>query len=234
MLAIRFAPALGALALLLATGDAHAKDSRPAHLKRGFSPRGWILEFSPSVSLCMPTAAVKCKTDNGSTGPFLGGQFQFGFRPLRHIAIGIAYSGAALRPNWSFDVDLDNEPRQRVYAKYAQIHGVYAWGRPILGLGPVDLGAEVAFGWSTQIWKLTTPADTTMSSSGFSMYVAPVVDVFVHPHVYLGIKGSFYINPQLKVRVKGPGGTIKRDRVKNDDQFPVNQILLGLRLGVLF
>ncbi len=230
---------LSALVLATATstvlvGPSASERPRPAHLQKGFDPSGWLFEITPSGSFCLPTAAVKCKTGDGKTGPFLGGHFQFGYRPLRHIAIGLAYSGAALRPSWSFDVLLDNEPRERSYKKFAQIHGVYAWGRPILGLGPVDLGAELGLGWAIQIFPLSTPADTTMIAQGFSMYFAPVFDVFVHPNVYIGIKGTFYVNPIIKLRVKGPDGTTKRNRVKNEDQFPVNQALVGVRVGVIF
>jgi hypothetical protein len=229
----RLVPAAVALALL-APGHALAKkkEKKPVNYSsESFTPMGMIIEFMPAASLCMPTAAVACKSRWGTTAPSFGGQFTLGYRPVRHIAIGIAYVGSTLRLDWNV-VDSMAEPLNRKFEGLAQIHGGYMFARPTYSYHRLDVAVEVGGGFSYT--KFPGSADngfTGMYARGFSLLMAPTVDVFLARKVYMGVKVDFIMNIQSKVCVEDDNGKTCRARNKDDDQLPIHQILPGIHLG---
>jgi hypothetical protein len=183
--------------------------------------RGAVIEVIPQVSICVPTAIVSCNSD-GSTRPFVGGTFNLGFRATRLIHIGLSYSGASLRP------DYERELRP-AYAEYGQLHGGWAVFRPNFDRGILELGMDIGAGYS---WLNFPYADAPgVTSQGFSLKLAPIIAFFVHPHVYLGIRGDMILNFHGQVCVDtGVGGERCEERSESE-QLPIHQFLGGLALG---
>ncbi len=234
MFALRVA-AVAVTFSVLAPGEADAKPREKIpvdYASDNFTPMGAILELMPAASLCLPTAAAQCKNPEwGRTGLMAGGQFSAGYRPLRHIAIGGSYVGAAVTLDWDV-TESASIPMERQFNGFGQIHAGYLFARPTIGYQRVDFAFEVGGGFSWAKFPGSGPNGfTQMYSRGFSMLLGPTLDVFLARHFYLGVKANFILNVQTRVCIEDADGKRCRRRNKDDDQLPIHQILPGIHLG---
>ncbi len=207
---------LGTNAPVTAEHEQKAERTRMLDDARG---RGFHIELMPAASICLPTRIVKCSGTTGKTQPFIGGSFTVGYRPIRELLVGLSYDGAA--------VGLKYSRPERPYDNYGHVHAVFGVFRVMLPAGRVDFGAEAGIGWS--YISLPFTGGDKMFSHGLAMKFAPMIDVWLTSHVFLGVKADFVLNVHAKTCIKD-GACI--DRLDGqDEQAPFHVVLPGIHLG---
>ncbi len=219
------APVLVALLAALAVPDVA---SAAPNVKR----RGGQVEGTFGASLCIPGKG-ECKsadTVSGKTSPSFGMGFLIGFRPIRSLLIGGAYNLGFFNPNYS-------QGGEDQY-KSAYQNSLFAVIRGIIPVWRVDIGLEIAPGWSRQTFRSRdnvglNPISKTYSQ-GFALKAAPVVDFFITRQFFIGAKVDFIFNFHKQSCVEFSGGN--RSCGMNDDykQASVHQMLVGFHLGGTF
>jgi len=214
---------LAMVAALAAPGRAAAAD-----VKR----RGGQVEGTFGASLCIPGRG-DCKSADtvaGKTGPSLGMGFLIGFRPIRSLLIGGAYNIGFFNPDYRFGgADL---------YKSAYQNSLFGVIRGILPIWRVDLGLELAPGWSRQTFKARNgsglnPIDRTFSQ-GFALKTAPVIDFYITRQFFLGAKIDFIFNFHKQSCIEYTGGNRVCGEASDYKQASVHQMLIGLHLGGTF
>ncbi|RMG94346.1 MAG: hypothetical protein D6705_16520 [Deltaproteobacteria bacterium] len=176
---------------------------------------------------CLPGKAPCARDDAADLAPGrtkLGFGFgaELGFR-WKYVLLGAAYDFGMLRP----DYDVVNGPDYT----YAYQHGVYALVRPILPLWRIDLGLDLAPGFSRQTFR--NEAKQKEFSQGFSMRVGPVATIFLTRRFFLGARVSFLVNAHTRTcRDDGNLRTCSRDG--GDYLAGVHQVLFGIVIGGTF
>jgi hypothetical protein len=219
------APLLIALMAALAVPDVA---SAAPNVKR----RGGQAEGTFGASLCIPGRG-ECKsadTVSGKTGPSFGMGFLIGFRPIRSLLIGGAYNLGFFNPDYRVGGD-------DLY-KSAYQNSLFAVIRGIIPIWRMDLGLEVAPGWSRQTFKardtsVLNPISKTYSQ-GFALKLAPVVDFFITKRFFIGAKIDFIFNFHKQTCVESQGGSRVCGEASDYKQASVHQMLVGLHLGSTF
>lgn len=204
-------------------------DASAADVKR----RGGQFEGLFGASLCIPGKG-DCKSADdvsGKTGPSFGMGFTLGFRPIKYLLIGGAYNLGFFNP------DYRNGPTD-VY-KSAYQNSLFGVVRAIIPIWRVDIGLELAPGWSRQTFKtrgdgLLGLADVEkVYSQGFALKTAPVVDFYITRRFFLGAKIDFIFNFHKQV-CSSSGSSSGCTTLEDNDQASVHQMLVGLHLGTTF
>ncbi len=221
------APVLVALLATLAVPDVA---SAAPNVKR----RGGQAEATFGASLCIPGKG-ECKsadTVSGKTGPSFGMGFLIGFRPIRSLLIGGAYNLGFFNPDY-------RQGPNDLY-KSAYQNSVFAVIRGIIPIWRVDLGLEIAPGWSRQTFKAREPSvDNPLAlsrtySQGFALKAAPVVDFFITRQFFIGAKLDFIFNFHKQTCVELQGGNRTCGEASDYKQASVHQMLVGFHLGGTF
>ena len=194
--------------------------------------RGGQVEGTFGASLCIPGKG-DCKSADdvsGKTGPSFGMGFTLGVRPIKYLMIGGAYNLGFFNPDYK-DGPID------VY-KSAYQNSLFGVIRGIIPIWRVDLGLEIAPGWSRQTFKVKEGLASAILgdkvySQGFALKTAPVVDIFVTRQFFVGAKVDFIFNFHKEVcssRGSNTGCAVGED----NDQASVHQMLVGFHLGGTF
>lgn len=213
-------PTLAAALALSATTPAQAAD-----VKR----RGVQAEALLGGSLCVPSRA-DCKEASeisGSTGPSFGMGFTLGFRPIRALMLGAAYNVGWFNPDYvSEGIDI---------YKSAYQNSVFGVIRGIIPIWRIDLGLEIAPGWSRQAFKArdNVPVLEKQFSQGFALKTAPVIDFYITRSFFIGAKLDLIWNFHRQVCVESGGSRACETRDRSD-QASVHQMIFGLHLGGTF
>jgi hypothetical protein len=194
--------------------------------------RGGQAEGTFGASLCIPGKG-ECKsadTVSGKTGPSFGMGFLIGFRPIRSLLIGGAYNLGFFNPDYRVGGD-------DLY-KSAYQNSLFAVIRGILPIWRMDLGLEVAPGWSRQTFRardtsVLNPISKTYSQ-GFALKLAPVVDFFITRRFFIGAKVDFIFNFHKQTCVEFQGGSRECGEASDYKQASVHQMLVGFHLGSTF
>ncbi len=213
------------LAVLAAPSSASA-----ANVKR----TGGQVEGTFGASLCIPGKA-DCKsadTVSGKTGPSFGMGFTLGFRPIKYLMIGGAYNLGFFNPDYrSGGADV---------FKSAYQNSVFGVVRAIIPVWRIDLGLELAPGWSRQTFKVRDGLATAVFgekqySQGFALKTAPVVDFFITRQFFVGAKVDFIFNFHKQQCVESVDGDRACFTDEDDNRkASVHQMLVGFHVGGTF
>ena len=179
------------------------------------------------ASACLPGKAPCARDDASDLAPgrtrlsFAFGA-ELGFR-WRHVLLAGAYDFGLFRP----DYDIVDGPA----FKTAYQQGVYAVVRPILPIWRLDLGVDLAPGFSRQTFR--DEAGGKQFTQGFSMRLGPVVDIFLARRFFLGARLSFLVNAHGRT-CRDDGDTRTCARTTDSDFAGVHQVMFGLVLGGTF
>ncbi len=194
--------------------------------------RGGQVEGMFGASLCIPGKG-DCKsadTVSGKTGPSFGMGFTLGFRPIKYLLIGGAYNLGFFNPDYKDGI-------ADVY-KSAYQNSLFGVVRAIIPIWRIDLGIEVAPGWSRQTFKVREGLASTflgdkVYSQGFALKTAPVVDIFITRQFFVGAKVDFIFNFHKEV-CSASGSSSGCVKNEDNNQASVHQMLIGLHLGATF
>ena len=206
-----------------------APEASAADVKR----RGGQVEGLFGASLCIPGKG-DCKsadTVSGKTGPSFGMGFTLGFRPIKYLLIGGAYNLGFFNPDY-------RDGAADVY-KSAYQNSLFGVVRAIIPVWRIDIGLELAPGWSRQTFKTRGEGLVGLSgvekvySQGFALKTAPVVDIYLTRRFFLGAKVDFIFNfhKQVCSSSASSSGCSKTD---DNDQASVHQMLVGVHVGATF
>ena len=211
-----------AYTLAVATSCLWAGQAEARPNKRGFQLEGMI-----GGAACMPGRAP-CRQNetlfNGYTRPSFGTGGALGFRPVKWFMVGGIYRFGLFHPVYKTDDDSNY--------KWAGQHTVGLLFRPILPLGRLDLGLNLAPAYSRQIFRLNQGSDRDLSQ-GFAFLVGPTLDVFITDNFFLGAGVDFVFNSQKKVCQSREGVTTCTTKPVRM-VAPTHQVLFGLRVGGTF
>ena len=194
--------------------------------------RGGQVEGTFGASLCIPGKG-DCKSADdvsGKTGPSFGMGFMVGFRPIKYLLIGGAYNLGFFNP------DYKNGPAD-IY-KSAYQNSLFGVVRAIIPIWRIDLGLEVAPGWSRQTFKVKEGFASALFgdkvySQGFALKTAPVVDIFITRQFFVGAKVDFIFNFHKQV-CSSSGGSSGCKTLEDNNQASVHQMLVGVHVGGTF
>lgn len=216
------APLMAAAALgLLAPSAAEAKPKR----------RGVQSEFMIGASACV-SGRAQCSAEDeaitGRTNPHVGLGMTIGFRPIRFLMVGAAYNLGFFNPDYA-------AAGADVYRRAYQ-NSFFGVVRAILPIWRFDLGLELGPGWSRQTFRGTadSPLFERVSSQGFAMKMAPVIDVFLTHRLFLGAKADFIVNAHSEVCTDGLDQQRVCTRTADTDQAAVHQVIAGFHIGSVF
>lgn len=219
-----FSAALGwALTVLAPIGLAtYSSEAEAKPNKRGLQLEGMI-----GAAGCIPGRAP-CRHDtvvfDGGTRPSFATGAAFGWRPVRFFMLGVIYRFGMFNPVYTTDDGQDY--------RWAGQHTVGFLMRPILPLGRVDLGFNLAPSFGRQVFRLSRDNDRDISQ-GFSMLLGPNVDVFLTDNFFIGGGVDFIFNTQKRVcQTRGDSTDCTTRPVR--DVAPTHQVLFGFRLGGTF
>ncbi len=212
---------LPSLALGFAAASAVALVAAPAEAAP--AREGAQIEGLIGGSNCLPGRA-ECSPDNdtlsGTTRGAVGGGALVGWRALRWMTLGVAYRGGMFRPDYELDY-------ANAYTRGAQ-HSVFAVFRPTIPIWRLDLGVNVAPGYSRQIFRYDN-GDQDFTQ-GFSFMTGPVVDVYLTDRFFLGFEADFIFNAHKDVCNRRGSSTAC---VRYEERYPnpVHQAIYGLHIG---
>ncbi|MEZ4381490.1 MAG: hypothetical protein R3A79_09080 [Nannocystaceae bacterium] len=214
-------PLLAAAAVGLLGPPAEAKPDR----------QGIQTEFMIGASACV-SGRAQCTAEDeaitGRTNPHVGLGMTVGFRPIRFLMVGAAYNLGFFNPDYALAGD-------DVYRRAYQ-NSFFGVVRAILPIWRFDLGLELGPGWSRQTFRGTSdsPLFERVSSQGFAMKIAPVIDVFLTRHLFLGAKVDFIVNAHGEVCTDGLDQQRVCTRTQDTDQAAVHQLIAGFHIGSVF
>lgn len=213
---------LSALTTLI-PGEASAAD-----VKR----RGVQVEGTLGAALCIPGKGDCKSSDNvsGKTGPSFGMGLLIGYRPIKYLLIGGAYNLGFFNPDYRNGL-------ADVYTSAYQ-NSLFGVIRGIIPIWRLDLGLEIAPGWSRQTFRVREGLASGLLgdkvySQGFALKTAPVVDIYLTKRFFIGAKVDFIFN--FHKQVCSSSGKSSSCMARDDnDQASVHQMLIGLHLGGTF
>jgi hypothetical protein len=219
----RTLPTLGlAAALVLVPATAHArkgkdKDNKP---KR----KGGQAEVMVGASACVPGKG-DCKADGlGKTAPSVGMALDVGWRAHPTFFIGAGYGIGWFNPTWQL-------AGQREFRNAFQ-QGVFGILRAYVPIWRIDIGFEVAPGWSRQTF-VAASGGTRTYSQGFALRPGLSLDIWLGKHVFLGAKVDLIFNFHNELCVK-MSGSRTCDIENNLRQARVHQLIGGVHIGGSF
>ena len=198
--------------------------------------RGFQFEGQFGVAACIPGKADCKKADSvgealiGKTGPSFGMGFTVGFRPIKQFLIGGAYNLGLFNPDYRNVGGFD------VY-KSAYQNSVFGVLRAILPIWRLDLGLELAPGWSRQAFTIRegyVGGLTKEYSQGFALKLGPVVDIYVTKHVFVGAKLDFIFNFHRQICHEFSNGSKSCEPKSDKNQASVHQMIAGFHVGATF
>jgi hypothetical protein len=201
--------------------------------------RGVQVEGLFGVSACMP-GAMACKSGGDAVRPSFGAGVMVGYRPLRALLVGAAYDFGLFDPDFPNPGDAGFPEDYRT----AYQNSLFAVVRGILPIWRMDLGLEVAPGWSRQTFVLgeytglvengNYERPTRESSQGFALKLAPVIDFYVSRRVFVGVKVDFIVNFHRVSCSYAPFSGRYCSRPGNYSGAPVHQVIAGFHVGATF
>ena len=209
---------LGLAAALLLPSTAHArKDNKP---KR----KGGQAEIMAGASACVPGKG-DCKADGlGKTAPSLGMAFDVGWRAHPAFFLGAGYGIGWFNPTWQLD-------GQREFRNAYQ-QGVFGILRAYIPIWRIDIGFEVAPGWSRQTF-VQPGGDTRIYSQGFALRPGLSLDIWLGKHVFIGAKVDLIFNFHRELCEKTKSSRTC-DIETNLRQARVHQLIGGVHVGGTF
>lgn len=197
--------------------------------------RGFQMEGMFGVSACIPGKAECKRADSisdafaGKTGPSFGMGFTLGFRPVKYFMIGAAYNLGVFNPDYRNFGGID------VY-KSAYQNSLFGVLRAILPVWRLDLGLELAPGWSRQVFKYDNSfgALDKEYSQGFALKLGPVVDFYITRRVFIGAKVDFIFNFHRQVCSASDDGSRVCGAKTDKNQASVHQMIAGFHVGANF
>lgn len=176
---------------------------------------------------------VDCERDepddllSGRSRPSFGTGVALGVRPLRWLMVGGLYRWGMFDPAYRSD-------GQDTY-RWSGQHTAAVFVRPIIPIWRVDLGLNIAPGYSRQVFRRHGPVDRDYSQ-GFALLTGPTVDIFVTEHLFLGGEVDLIFNTQRRACQRREQGTTCFD-IGDGDQpspAPTHQLLFGFHIGGTF
>ncbi len=197
--------------------------------------RGFQIEGMFGVSACIPGKADCKRAESvgdafaGKTGPSFGMGLTLGFRPVKYFMIGAAYNLGVFNPDYRNVGGID------VY-KSAYQNSLFGVLRAILPIWRVDLGLELAPGWSRQVFKYDGNFGSLNRefSQGFALKFGPVVDVYITRRVFVGAKLDLIFNFHRQVCSQSDGGGRVCGDKSDKNQASVHQMIAGFHVGATF
>ncbi|MCA9718578.1 MAG: hypothetical protein KC468_28160, partial [Myxococcales bacterium] len=220
-----------------------------------FQRDGFVAELALGASLCISGTAA-CSNDGsaagtlvGRNGPGFGTGVTLGVRFKQYIVVGLAYDFHMLSPRWGYGV-APITADELVY-RNALLHNVFGVLRLVIPVSRVDIGLEVAPGYSFQFFNpqegrlvrqlpLESQATAIQQefSRGFALKLAPVLSVFVSKRAYLGVRGDVILGLHpttcYKDAVSLKNICVERSYVDDDRRAPVHTLGLKALVGAVF
>jgi hypothetical protein len=219
---ITLALTAGLTAALLLPASAHAR--RGSGGKNQPKRKGGQAELLAGASACIPGRG-DCKADGlGRTAPSFGMAFDLGWRAHRTFFIGGGYSVGWFNPTW----ELDNQAQFR--SAFQQ--GVFGILRAYIPIWRIDIGFEVAPGWSRQTFVAASGNDRTYTQ-GFALRPGLSFDIWLGRRLFVGAKLDtiFNFHRELCVKTRSERNCTIEDAPR---QSRVHQLIGGLHIGGTF
>ena len=191
--------------------------------RRGPRRQGGQIELLLGATACLP-GETRCNIDDdGRTWPSFGGGVNLGWRVNPYFMFGVGYRYGMFHPDYDFVAASDYD--------FAHQHSVYALFRPIIPIGPVDIGLDIGPGYSGQFFE--RGGNERDFSHGFSFLFGPSINVFVTDRFFIGAKVDFLLNSHRQICTATGERTVCTEP-GNEDVAPVHQVIYGLHLGGTF
>ncbi|KIG16929.1 hypothetical protein DB30_03913 [Enhygromyxa salina] len=186
--------------------------------------KGGQAEVMVGASACIPGKG-ECTADGlGETAPSVGMAFDVGWRAHKAFFVGAGYSVGWFNPTWQ-DVG-----QQEFRSAHQQ--GVFGILRAYIPIWRLDIGFELAPGWSRQAFVAAGGGSRTYSQ-GFALRPGLSLDIWLGRHVFVGAKVDFTFNFHGEVCEK-----TKAERVCTIErelrQSRVHQLIGGVHVGGSF
>ena len=217
--------ALACLALL-APNEALAGRGRGGGNGGGNKPqrKGGQAEVMVGASACIPGKG-DCKDESlGDSAPSVGMAFDLGWRAHRTFFIGAGYGVGWFNPTW------ENAAGREFRSAYNL--GVFGILRAYIPIWRIDIGFELAPGWSRQTFVSST-SGVRNYSQGFALRPGLSLDIWLGKHVFIGGKVDFIFNFHNENCAKTK---TSRDCTIGSDfrQTRVHQLIGGVHIGGSF
>lgn len=213
-----FGPVFVLLAALALPHEAHAGSGNKPKRKGGQA------EVIAGASACIPGKG-ECKAEGfGDSAPSVGMAFDIGYRVHPAFFIGAGYGIGWFNPRWE---TLDGREFRSAYNQ-----GVFGILRTYIPIWRIDIGFELAPGWSRQTF--VNRSDRAHNySQGFALRPGLSLDIWVSKHVFIGGKLDFIFNFHNETCVKTKS---TRDCSIDSDlrQTRVHQLIGGVHVGGTF
>ena len=215
--------ALGLAAFLAVPSLAHARGGKKPNNKP--KRKGGQAEVMVGASACIPGKG-ECKSDGlGNTAPSVGMAIDFGWRAHKAFFLGAGYSVGWFNPTWQA---MGSEQFRNAYQQ-----GVFGILRGYIPIWRIDLGFEIAPGWSRQTF-VAAAGSTRTYSQGFALRPGVSLDVWVGRHVFLGAKVDFTFNLHNEVCERSEGMRVCDIEGVSLEQSRVHQLIGGAHVGGVF
>lgn len=212
---VALAAALGLATAIGLPSEAHArKDNKP---KR----KGGQAEVLVGASACIPGKG-ECKADGlGKTAPSVGMAFDIGWRAHKAFFIGAGYGVGWFNPTWQV------AGAREFRSAFGQ--GIFGILRAYVPIWRIDLGFEVAPGWSRQTFVAAGGGLRTYTQ-GFALRPGVSLDIWLGKHVFIGAKLDTMFNFHNEQCEKTKS---TRDCAIDSDlrQTRVHQLIGGVHVG---
>lgn len=210
-------PVVLAAAAVALPGRAEARKNRKPQRKGGQA------ELLTGASACVPGKG-DCKDDAlGRTAPSLGMAANIGYRVNRFFFIGGGYGVGWFNPTWELD---GGKQFRNAYQQ-----GVFGVLRGYLPIWRLDLGLELAPGWSRQTF-VPTSGDKVFSQ-GFALRPGLSLDFWLGRRVFVGAKLDMILNFHQQACTKN-AKSLACETQSDLRQARVHQLMGGIHFGGTF
>lgn len=211
---------LAAAALAFTPSSAEARrPNRP----NGPERRGGQAELMFGASACIPGRG-DCRDDRlGRTGPSVGMAFDIGWRAHPAFFIGAGYAVGWFNTTWQVDGE---EQFRNAYQQ-----GVFGILRAYIPIWRIDIGFELAPGWSRQTFVPTS--GPRQFSQGFALRPGLSLDIWLGRRMFIGAKVDTIFNFHRQVCTRG-GGDLTCSTESDSRQARVHQLMGGVHFGGTF
>jgi hypothetical protein len=186
--------------------------------------KGGQAEVMVGASACIPGKG-ECKDETlGSSSPSVGMAFDIGWRAHPAFFVGAGYGIGWFNPTW------ETATGREFRSAYNQ--GVFGILRAYIPIWRIDIGFEVAPGWSRQTF-VTKGGGSRNYSQGFALRPGLSLDIWLGSHFFIGGKLDFIFNFHNEMCLKTKSA---RDCSIGDDfrQTRVHQLIGGVHVGGSF
>jgi hypothetical protein len=202
-------------------GRSHArKDNKP---KR----KGGQAEVMIGAAACVPGKGDDCNDETfglGSTKPSFGMALNIGWRAHPAFFIGAGYGIGWFNSTWEGSTFYALAPYRTAYDQ-----GVFGILRTYIPIWRIDIGFEIAPGWTRQTFVYTG----RRYSQGFALRPGLSLDIWVSRRLFVGAKLDFIFNFHSEICHKSSTTHECRDfRYSSDTR--VHQLMGGVQVGGSF